>query len=764
MESENDVNDENDASKLLILLQQWQKVESSDTLNYKDTIDACKQILSPVPKAAAATAVSAVSNESTSMMWDAVMSLPWDSALDVKDNLHDLLSTVLEAYNTVQNTYGVKVLYLPRERQGDIPITFPASVPVIEFRDINERPLFDVIVTDTTLTKESDLLPLMKDKLSRHGSLIWYNKTDSDESPLTTHGKTSIKNAEYTFYYVKEYRAMFIKIDNWLPFLTELSMMCTQIMDIGKEELKNVDVPHLLKWKRPQFKSSEMELKKRYIDMEREDQFHFASFIWRLKLKLLITYEFVYDVVVTYLAGNIINGLVTIVKILAPLLVKLGVLLFKCYMYAFQFQIMFPFQAFKWFLFITLKMFTRNMWLASLLLGPKKNDMSYLNMVKRFLRSYKENQVQFYVILSFIIPVAVVSYNSTDFIGQLAVEFQYMAVNLVTNVANSISELKIYFPEYVRNVCGYLIPLSVVTEFLQQYLLNPGLKMLTYLITPIGQSKGYTCIVSILAFLGWMRVQYNDILLGPSRLYISNNFYFITKSMTVARYENRVKPLYLNNYFSNEQDCENACTKVRTWPTIQVISNNEFVKGGNFDFLLDAVNNFCELFGRDQIAEPTNNDFVQCRTLQQNLEKLEKALPLHQIKTFLLSKEKEIKENETLLLESIKTGDTLQKQQNVQASSILDADVQVFKAKEEELNLLKSEYKKYLRTLHDMKVHYQAISDLLKSELVVIGAGNRVLCPLTIPSNLDPNRSPLYFYYNDDYTFSPLMNLNVVCE
>lgn len=785
------------ANEMLDLLHEWAQVspstqETKET-SFEKTMQNCHSIMT---------------KESSSgvLLWDPVF-LPWDGAVQVSGRLGKLLQTVKSEEQKLETVTPEEQKLEPvtSEEQKletainfpklnmlnitgrtltpqDVPLQFPPDINVEEFLEANPNQKFDVIITNTEATPEDTLLGFMKQKLWPHGDLVCFGE-------LTQRIEQQLLDNKYSFYRNvpdddTEQTFIIIKQRNVSPVLNEIIKSCLNVVTKCTKYFRKLKNPEANKIA-VQWKINMSKLKQGMENWQRTE-FAEADTLWRIKFLLWSVYEVVLSLLsflqnpsklVFLLIRKICKALLKVFVSLFHLMLYGGLLITGYSVATLATVTVFSFTGIVGF-FLTgyISSFRK----LAMTMISKTLSKNYFVFVRNLLKQYKENQIYFWILVGAVLPVTFVSYIGSEFMTGLVVDlaqaFRVMFVEVV-NQAHALVKNNINLKYWVLEA----LPLTWLQQFFTTYIFTPFQR---YILTPILDSAYYQSLAGTCAFILWMERQYDDIYIGPNRLYVPlrrNSFYYIDYTMNQITSKKQdvgsTQFLYMNNYFETEPLCsrviKNLQKQKQHW-TYFTSNKLKFLKGKPSYVFLDAVNTLLQTRERflsydDVKREDRSKELEKIQTEQQrykeSLEKFKSSLnnspdlSEESKKAVLTLLEQEIEVNHRALTGYLYSStELLTAFETLKHPDAFYADV---------------------AALQSNLTHFQNVSNALKTELIIFGkkiwlTGQAVVRGsimrereiknpvIETTATVDPHMPPLYFYLNENGTFSPLIHLNVV--
>lgn len=798
------------ANQMLDLLHEWVQVPLStqerkhQETSFEKTMQDCLVILT---------------KESSSgvLLWDPVF-LPWDGAVKVSERLGKLLeetkaeeqkleaAVVVPRLTTYREEHKLESAVVPKlttEEQKlepavnvpklsmlnitgrtltpqDIPLQFPTDIDIEEFLEANPNQKFDVIITNTEATPEDTLLEFMKKKLRPHGDLVCFGE-------LSQRIEQQLMDNKYSFYRnvpddENEQSFVIIKQRNVSPVLNEIIKSCLNVVTKCIKYFRKLKDPEANKIA-VQWRVNLSKLKQGMGDWQRTE-FAEADTLWRIKFLLWSVYEIVLSLLsflqtpsklVFQLIRKICKALLKVFVSLFHLMLYGGLLITGYSATTLATVTVFSFTGIVGFFLTGYISSFRQLAMTMIRKTLSKN---YFVFVRNLLKQYKENQIYFWILIGAVLPVTFVSYIGSEFMTGLVVDlaqaFRVMFVEVV-NQAHALVKNNINLKYWVLEA----LPLTWLQQFFTTYIFTPFQR---YILTPILDSAYYQSVAGTCAFILWMERQYDDIYIGPNRLYIPprRSFYYIDYTMNQITSQKQevgsTQFLYMNNYFETERICreviKNLQKQKQHW-TYFTSNKLKFLKGKPSYVFLDAVNTLLQTRERflsydDVRREGRSIELQKIQTEQQRFkEKLEQfkvllngsGLSPESKQAVLTLLEQEIEVNQRAL------------------AGYLSPNTELLTAFEE-LKHPDTFYQDVV-ALQNGLTHYQHVSNALRTELIILGekiwfTSQAVVRGSTMrereiknpvietTARVDPDTPPLYFYLNKDGTFSPLFHLNVV--
>lgn len=761
------------ANQMLDLLHEWVQVplstqETKET-SFEKTMQDCLAILT---------------KESSSgvLLWDPVF-LPWDGAVQVSDRLGKLLEEAKAYEHTLESFPKLNMLNITGRdlTPQEIPLQFPTDVDVQVFMGANSNQKFDVIITNTEATPEDTLLQFMKERLWPHGDLVCFGE-------LSPRIERLLMDNKYSFYrnvQDNENEEMFviIKQRNVSPVLYEIAKSCLNVVTKCIKYFRKIKDPEAnkfaVKWR------VNVSKLKQGVENWKRAEFAEADTVWRIKFLLWSVFEVV---------SSLLSFLQTPSKLVFKLIQKICKVLLKVFVSLFHLMLyggllitgytaaslatvtVLTFTGVVGYFFTGYISSFRRLAMTMIRKTLSKN---YFVFVKNLLKQYKENQIYFWILIGAVLPVTFVSYIGSEFMTGLVVDlaqaFRVMFLEVV-NQAHSLVKSNINLKYWVLDA----LPLTWLQQFFTTYIFTPFQR---YILTPILDSAYYQSVAGTCAFILWMERQYNDIYIGPNRLYVSprSSFYYIDYTLNqITSQKQEVGSnqfLYMNNYFETEAICrvviKNLQKQKQHW-TYFTSNKLKFLKGKPSYVFLDAVNMLLNTRERSLSYDEVKKEgrSIELQKIQSEQQSYKERL--EQFKNLLNYSPElspEAKEAVVTLLDK-------ELEQNMRSiKGYLYKDTQLLTAFE---NLRHpDEFYADVAALQSNLTHYQNVSNALKTELIILGdtiwfTGQAVVRGSTMrereiqnpvietTAKVDPDTPPLYFYQNNDGSFSPLFHLNVV--
>ena len=765
---------EENANQMLNLLHEW--VEGTPTReetksaggetksagDFEETMKACHRLLT---------------KESSSgvLLWDPVF-LPWDGAVQVSDRLGQLLAKTKADMNAT-DIPKIRILNLTgRDLElADIPLLFPEDVDVVMVSEAMNRK-FDVIITDTNATPEDTLLDFTKETLWPHGDLVCFGS-------LSQRIIRQLVNNKYALYRKVEDEEtplpfVILKKRDAYPVLFEMSKSCMNVITKCIKYFRKLNDPEAtkiaVKWK------VNLKTLKQGVQDWKATEFASASTLWRIKFLLWSVYDIV-STLMSFLQTP--SSLVfKLVKKISKVLLKVFVSLFHLMLYgglllgsytAMSVATVTVF-SFTGLVGLFFSRYISDFRKLAMTLVRKTLSKNYFVFVKNLLKQYKENQIYFWVLIGAVIPVTFVSYIGSEFITDLVVDlgqaFRVMFLDVV-NAAHALVKGNINLKYWVLEV----IPITWLKQFFTTYIFTPFQR---YILSPILESAYYQSVAGTLAFITWMGHQYKDIYIGPNRLYITNRpaFFYVDNTLNQLTVQKQVvgstKFLHMINYFETEMLCrtviKNLWSVKKDW-TYFTSNKLKFLKGNSTYVFLDAVNMLLALVQKN--VEDAKIQSIELTKIRGHQETFQTKLDNFQL---LLNRSTLSQQSKEAVLQLLQQ-DLEQNQTSIKEYLYQDEQLlQEFESLQYNEN-----YYADLASLQENLSHYEAISNALQTELIILGetiwfTGQATVRGTTMRQRYinnpviepngktNPKAPPLYFYQNKNGTFSPLFHLNVV--